>query len=207
MADVIRGPMVFAGYNSLFRPILPPKPKPTDKPKFELISLFTFEAAKTPEFAALKNAVIAVAVARFGQAKFEEMVREQRFESPFKKDIGSKGYDPKVFEYRVSSSANEDYPPLIFDARRKGPDGKFPQLTDRREIYSGVKLVVSYSARAYGGLDTGWTPGVKLDLRNVAKVGDGDRLSGGGADGSEFGDLAPDEPSAPSAEEFANLLT
>lgn len=207
MADVIVGPEVIAGYNSLFRAQLSKTPKPTDKPKFDLVSLLTHESVKTPQYQALVATMIEAATARFGKLKFEEMVREGVFESPFKKDIGSKGLDPARFAVRIASSANEQYPPLVLDARRRGPDGKALPITDPREIYQGVRLIVSYAARAYGGLNTGYSPGVKLDLRNVMKIGDGDRLSGAGPDGSEFGGIvAPPPDEAAGAADMAALL-
>lgn len=205
---LIVGPEVIAGYNSLFRAQLPKTPKPTDKPKFDLVSLLTHEAVKTQEYQAMVAAMIEAATDRFGKLKFEEMVRENVFESPFKKDIGSKGFDISRFAVRIASSANEQYPPRVLDARRRGADGKPIEITDSREIYQGVRLVVSYAARAYGGLNTGYSPGVKMDLRNVIKIGDGDRLAGSGPDGSELsGVAAAPANEAASAADFASLLS
>lgn len=210
MADVnlYIGPEVIGSYPTLFKAELRKDAKPEDKAKFSLTSLFTHDATKTPEYAALVAAVMACGVAKWGQAKLEEMIREQVFESPFKKDIGSKGYDVDRFAVRVSSSANEQYPPLVLDARKRGADGKPLPITDKREVYPGVKLRVSYATRAYGGPGTKYTAGISLDLRNVLKVGDGERLSQAGPDGSEFGGIAapPPESGTMDSASMASLL-
>ena len=76
---------------------------------------------------------------------------------------------------------SEDHPPTVLDVRRRVDNGKGgtkpAPITDKREMYSGVKARVSYTFRAYGGLNTGFTPGVAMDLRNVLKVGDGPELT------------------------------
>ena len=204
---VLVGPEVTGTYCHLFKAFLRKDAKPTDKPKFEVTSLVTHDGIKTPEYQALVAAVMECGVAKWGKAKFEEMIREGVFESPFHKDIGSKSYDPNMFAVRISSSANEDYPPLVLDSRKRGADGKPLAITDNREIYSGVKLRVSYATRAYGGPGTTYKAGVKLDLRNVLKVGDGERLAGSGPDGSEFGGIAaPPSDEATGSVDMASLL-
>ncbi len=198
-ANLYIGPEVIGSYPELFEAKLRKDAKPDDKPKFGITSLFTHEAIQTAQYKALVAAVMECGITKWGKAKLEEMIREQVFESPFHKDIGSKGYDTAKFAVRVNSSANAAYPPRVLDARRRGADGKAMEVTDRREIYPGVRLVISYATRAYGGPGTKWTAGVALDLRNVIKIGDGDRLTQAGPDGSEFGSIA-----APPPDETAN---
>jgi hypothetical protein len=188
---VLLSPEVIGSYPNLYKAVLRKDAKPEDKPKFSITTLFTHDAIKTPEYQAIVAAVMECGIAKWGKPKLEEMIREGVFESPFHKDIGSKGYDTAVFAVRVSSSANEQYPPLVLDARKRGADGKPLSITDSREIYAGVKLRVSYATRAYGGPGTKWTAGIALDLRNVLKVGDGERLAAAGPDGSEFGGIVP----------------
>lgn len=178
------------------------KAKPGDKnpPMFSVAHLYTAEAMETPEWKVVSAAVTAAAVARFGADKLKTMIEEGKFESPFKRDIKSKGY-PETFIRYVTSKSNEEHPPAIV----KFVNGKRVMVTDKAEIYPGVQLKVSVAVRAYGGLDTGWDPGVSLDLRNVCKVGDGPRLAGGSGDGSEFGgEAGPAEPVK--ADEFAGML-
>lgn len=202
------GPEVVAVYCDLFKPVLRKSPKPTDKPKFNITSLVTHDGVKTTEYQQLVAAVMACGVTKWGQAKFEEMLREGVFDSPFHKDIGSKGYDTALFAVRIASSANAEYPPRVLDARVRTADGKPSLVTDEREFYHGVRVRVSFATRAYGGPGTDYKAGVKLDLRNVIKMGDGPRIVlASGTDGSEFGGIAAPPPdTAAEASNMAALL-
>lgn len=201
MADAPKSlitPEVTLSYPHLFEPVLRKDAKPGDKLKFSTTSLFTHEAVATPEFAAIKQAVQECAIAAYGLDVFKDMIAEGTFVSPFHKDIKTKGYDPVVFAVRINSTSGEGYPPAVVSRSGK-------PITDKREIYPGVKARVSLSCRAYGGPGTKYKPGVMLDLRNVQKLGDGERLAGGAGTGDEFEKL-PEESPAPISDQLKNLL-
>ena len=183
------GPECILSYPTLFVPAIRKNPKPTDKPKFSVTTLYTHAAILTPEFAALKAAVLECAVAAFGAAEVKTMIAEGVFESPFRKDIQTKGYDPAIYAVRCNHSSGADHPPAVV-----GRSGL--PITDKREVYPGVRARVSFSPRAYGGLNTGNKPGVILELRNVQNLGDGPRLAGGVGTGAEFAKLPEEAPAA-----------
>lgn len=201
MTEIILGPEAVASYPNLFKATLRKDAKPEDKPKFSITTLFTHDAIKTPQYGNLVAGVLACGIEKWGKAKFEEMMREQTFDSPFLKDIASKGYDPALFAVRITSAANQEYPPNVLDNRKRDAAGKRVTITDPREIYPGVRVMVSYAPRAFGGPGTKWKAGIKLDLRNVLKMGDGERLTQAGPDGSEFADVeaSPEAPAIDSA--------
>lgn len=179
------------------------KTKPGDrpaKPMFSMVTLFTREAMDSPLGAALKKAVQDAAIARFGKEAFATMLEEDSFASPFRRDLTSKGYDPKRFICYISSASGADYPPAVVANEIDPGTGKRRAIKDKREVYPGARVHVSVSARAYGGLNTGYKPGVMLDLRNVCKVGDGERLAGGSSNPDEdfgAGIAAPAAPATP----------
>lgn len=62
---------------------------------------------------------------------------------------------------------------------------------DVNAIYAGCYARLSVDVWAYGREGT-MPPGIKLGLQNVQKLGEGPRLKGARADGSEFGSLPDD---------------
>lgn len=191
MSDLFNTPEVIISYPKLFEATLRKNPNPKDKPKFSAGFLFTQAACDDPLTKAIILAVHACAVAKFGLASFKVMLDEGKFQNPFKRDVSSKGYPAHVVRY-INCESGADYPPGVF-MRDIDPTTKRPKLlTDRREIYPGALVRVSVTLRAYGGAGTGYDPGVKLDLCNVQKLRDGERLVGGGSsDGTEFDALPP----------------
>lgn len=179
-------------YPKLFQAVLRKNPKPTDKPQFSAAFLFDQAAYEHPLTMAIREAVVATAVAKWGKASVDTMLQEGALENPFKRDISAKGYPANIVRY-INCAANLDYPPGVF-GRDIDPSTKRPRvLTDAREFYHGALVRVSVTTRAYGGPGTTYKPGVKLDLRNVQKLRDGERLQlgAGGSDGSEFDALPP----------------
>jgi hypothetical protein len=180
--------VVFFYVRSLLEATLRKGAKPGEKPMFSVTSLVAHEDVQTDWFKGLQKAVDEAAIARFGAKGYEEMLDEGRFESPFRKDVGSKGFDKTRFKFLISSSSGESFPPVI---RRR--DGTVITIADKREVWDGITGRISLSPRAYGGLNTTWTPGVKLDLRNVQILKSTPLMKRAGGDGSELGAL-PDDP-------------
>lgn len=178
-------PECTGSYLHLFKAVLGKNPKPTDKPSFNGVLLFTAAALETPEWKAMQAALIAACRERWGAAKADAMIREDSIRLPFRKDVTAKGY-PAEFVRFINVKASEENPPQVV-SRFKGPDGKPLPITDRKEIYAGCKLRVSLGVYAYGGLpgDT-YSPGVAFGLRNVQKIGDGPRLDSRTDAGDDF---------------------
>ena len=172
------------------------KDNPTGPKKFSASFLFTQAAFDDPITSAIRQACSGVAVEKWGKATYERMLAEETFVSPFRKDCMSKGY-PEQFVRYISSSSGEGYPPAVVDRAGK-------PITDQGALYAGCVVRVSLSPRAYGGPGTPYKPGIMLDLRNVQKVDDGERLAGGGSNtgGTEFDALTP----APVADALAGML-
>lgn len=182
-------PAVVVSYPHLFKAVPRKKVQPgqANPPKFSASFLFTQAAMDTDETKAILAAVQAAGIEKWGKTAFEAMVNEGTFESPFKRDISAKGY-PSGFVRYISSDSGENYPPAVVSRFIDPATGKLAAITDPKEIYPGAVVRVSLSPRAYGGPGTGFKPGVKLDLRNVQKIGDGERLAGGSSDaGDDFG--------------------
>lgn len=184
-------PEVIINHPNLFVAKLRRNPEPKDKPNFNCMFMFDADAYNHPLTLAIREAATTAAIAKFGKAAFDMMVAEDKFESPFKKDVGSKKLPEGIVRY-ITCSSGESYPPGVF-MRDIDPATKRPKLvTDKREIYSGAFVRGSVTIRAYGGGSTGWKAGVKLDLVNVQKLRDGTRITSGGAgDGGEFDALPP----------------
>ena len=174
-----------AAWPSLFTAKLPKNPKPKDRPMFSTAILFEESATKTSEWAALVAAVVAAGTAKWGREKFEAMLREESVDLPFLKNVTTKGYPPNFFRF-INISSGEQYPPAVV-----GRDG-IP-LKDTRAIISGTRIRASVSVRAYGGPGTEYKAGIKLDMRNIQKLGEGTPLPLGGASDpkKDFGDPLP----------------
>ena len=185
-------PEVVIAYPKLFQAVLRKNPNPKDKPQFSAAFLFDQAAYDDPLTVKIREALTECAVAKWGKAAVETMQREGSLDSPFKRDITAKGYPAHVVRY-INCAANAEYPPGVF-GRDIDPATKRPRvLTDAREFYHGALVRVSVTVRAYGGPGTPYKAGLKLDLRNVQKLRDGERLQlgAGGSDGSEFDALPP----------------
>lgn len=202
MSDTLLTPVVTLAHPNLFRAKLRKNPKPTDRPKYSLVALFSHESLESPEYKALVAAVEAAGKQAWGAAAFATMLQEGTFKGPFRREIASKGYDATKFARFISCDSGEDYPPRVLI---KVGNNLVP-ITDPAMIYPGVQAVVSVSVRTFGGPGTEFAPGAKLDLRNVLKWADGDRLAGSGATGDEFAGMQPPAASAPSAADTAALL-
>lgn len=209
MSDLLLTPRIVLSYPVLFEAKLRRDAKPDDKPKFSVTALFEHAALETPEYKAMVAAMARACEAQWTKPTFDRYVAEGVFKNPFRRDIESKGYDPARFARFISCSSGAEYPPIVLGGRRDAAGKRLP-ITDRSEIYPGAFAVLSVVPRPYGGAGTKWAPGCMFDLRNVLKVGDGDRLVvGSNATGDEFGAVETDAPAVSggvSAEEFAAAL-
>lgn len=166
MASLIT-PEGVLSYPKLFKAELPFNAKPGDLPAYSTTILFTKGASESAEFQAIQAAVLACAREKWG-ARADAMIREKSVHLPFRTDVESKGY-PSDYVVFLSAKAPEGgsrpKPQIV------GRNGK--PLTDTKEIYPGVRARLSLGVYAY---DRNGNKGVAFGLRNVQKMGDGDRL-------------------------------
>lgn len=179
MATNVITPEVTANYtNSVFEAKLPPNAKPGQQPEHSVMLLFTAEALKTKEFAAMQAAVLEAARNKFG-AKADSMIKGGQLRLPFRTDMDETKFPPGFAMFMNVRS--KEKPGIV--SKYAGQDGKPLPITDKAEIYSGVKIRASLGAYAY---DTNGNKGVSFGLRNIQKLGDGERLDNHRAAEDEF---------------------
>jgi hypothetical protein len=198
MANLV-GPEGILLSASLFALRLSKKPKPEEKPKAYARVGYVQQSVESAPFKAMQSAVVAAAREAWGQSKADAMLKEKSIKLPFRTDIAAKGY-PEIVKVYIGGSTLE-LPQVV--SRYKGKDGKPALITNKAEIYPGCIVRVSYSVRAYGGPGTEYSPGIALDLRNVQKLGDGERLARSGDASDDFS--AEDEPTG--ADDAADLAS
>ena len=190
---------VTGSYLFLFKPVLRKTAKPGDAPKFKGLFFIAPETMETAAYKEMTANVITCAREKWGD-KADAMLRDGVIDLPIKRDIETQGFPPQFARY-FNAESGEDHPPLILDRRAK-------PITDKREIYSGIRMEISYNLYAYGGPGTEMKPGIRFGLRNVRKLGDGPKLNPNDGGGDEFkplegGDAAGDPASD---EDMASLM-
>jgi hypothetical protein len=177
-------PVGVLSYPKLFKPELPYNPKPSDVPVYSTAILFTKEATESFEWGALQAAVVECAKEKWG-ARAEAMLRDKSIRVPFRTDLESKGYPSEYVVFlnaKANANSNRPAPQIV------GPDKRL--LTDQKEIYPGVRARLSLGVYPY---DNSGNKGISFGLRNVQKVGDGDRLDTYSSPEQDFGKPV-DEP-------------
>ncbi len=142
-----------------------------NEPRFRTTILFTEEALRAREFATLWYRIVWEAQSAWG-SKAEDAFSEMLLDPPWRTDLAARGYPGK---YKVALDTSSPVPPAIFGQAR-GTDGKRMQITDRREIYSGVKVRLSLSVCSVGGPGTPWKPSMCFNLWSVLKLDDAPRM-------------------------------
>lgn len=190
--------------SSLFEARLSKTPKPSDKPKYFARIGYTAEAQQSAEFKALQAAVVAAAREKWGQAKADAMLKEGSIRLPFRKEIAANGYPEHLAVFIGGSSL---IAPGVLSRFNDPATGKRRAITTAAEIYPGCSVVVSWSVRAYGGPGTGYDAGVALDLRNVLKWADGERLAREGDATSDFGETGEADTTTPGGDDLSALMS
>jgi len=147
------------------------------KPKFSLTLIFDAEAQETPEWAALKKAVLDLAAEKFGKLP---PALKAKVDLPFrdgadKVDNDGKpyaGYGPGVIYFSASSTIK---PGVI--------GGDMKPLTEE-DVYAGCYVRASIVPFDF---DNSGNKGISLGLRNVQKMGDGEPFGQGVKAEDEFG--------------------
>jgi hypothetical protein len=154
-------------------------------PKYSMALIFDDAASKSPQFAALKAAVIAAAEDAY-PGKGAKMLETGQLKSPFRTDCAAKNYkDCAVF----INIRTEKKPGIVF-GYKDAATGKAKIIPDdqiEKEIYAGSLGRASVNAFAY---NQAGNKGVSLALNNFQKVADGERIDGRQEASEEFADLS-----------------
>jgi len=161
----------------------------TDKVRFSFVHVF--EPAKTLNGQMKYSVSILIpktdkeGVARFNKA-FEATKTENAgyFGGAVPKNLkgalrdGDLEKDDAVYagHYFFNASANEDYPPAVFDENSN-------TIIDKNEFYSGCYGRASITMYPY---DVSGTKGIAYGLTSVKKLEDGEKLGGATASASDF---------------------
>lgn len=155
------------------------------EPKYSMALILDEAGTKTPEFAAMKAAVIAAAEDAY-PGKGAKMLESGQLKSPFRTDCAAKNYKNCAVFLNVRTTKK---PGVVF-AVKDPTTGKAKVMTDaeiEKEIYPGAKARFSGNAYAYNNKGN---KGITFGLNNVQKVADGERIDGRAEASEEFADLS-----------------
>lgn len=151
--------------------LLEPKTKPNST---ELAYSCSLVFPKGTDLSKLYAAAHAAGIAKFGEAKYQQLIKLGKIRTPFRTDGDEKGY-PEGSVYLNASSKTR---PQIVDQRLQ------PVVTDDEQgIYAGCWVRASIN---FYGYDTQGNKGVGVGLNNVQKVRDDARFDGRRAAAQEF---------------------
>jgi hypothetical protein len=168
-------------------------------PTFNATLLFSPEAQKTPEFAAMKAAAGKVAQTRFAEAIAKDPNFVSYLRSPFRQvDENEPKARQKKAKYYSDLGPGWVYINVSTKQRPgvvKPNGGGVLPIMDENEIYSGCFVRATISPYGY---DQKGNQGVSFGLGNVMKVRDGERRGGRPTAENEFADFAKANPAAAS---------
>lgn len=178
--------------------LTPQQPKDGGKPSFGLSMLFPPGFDKTPFMTAFSYAM----EDKYGTDRLK-WPKLKRKPADVIRDFGefnSEANKPLAGEWdgwtMVRARASESHPPGVV-GQIKGANGKFPVITDAREIYGGRWAKAMLEAFVYDRPDG---KGVSLSIINV-QLGKHDTKFGGAISAPEddFSDMTPEEAGAADA--------
>ena len=153
-------------------------------PKFSIALVFSEEAQASPEYKAMKAAVLAAAEKKFPK-KSVDMIRNGQLRLPFRDDAEDKGY-PKGSTF--ANARSKDKPGVV--SRHKDADGNAIVITkeeqvpgEPNDVYAGCMVRASLTAYGY---DKAGNKGVAFGLNNVQKWAEGERIDNRMAAVQEF---------------------
>lgn len=178
-------PEAILSYPHLYTPVAV---KPGDPEKYSASFIFTEEQQQTPEYAAMKAAVVAVAQEKWGD-KTAALIKSGKLQLPFRDEWEEKGYP----ENSTFISPRSGHAPGVV-AWNLEP---ISEEAGKKEIYPGaiVRAQVSAFTWEYMG-----KVGVSFGLDNVQKLRDGERLDGRIAAKNAFTAAEP-----PAAVDFSDI--
>jgi hypothetical protein len=151
--------------------------------KFSATLIFTPEAQKTEEFAAMKAAASAAARKKWGD-KVPSGIR-----NPFRPCSEKPKYYSDLPEGSVYINASTEHRPGVVKHAGNGVE----KVLDENEVYSGVFVRAKLNPYAY---DNTGNRGVSFGLGNVLLVRKGERRGGRPAAEDDFKDFAKANPGA-----------
>lgn len=167
----LQSPIGIATFTHLFEPFAFPatKTRAAKDPAYSVLLVFDKATAKSAEMKALKLACIEAAEEKFGAEKTRERIKTGKIAMPWRMASDYDEYGaPFDQEGAVMINFKSNTAPGIVDRRAR-------PIMDKKEIYSGCKMRVSFGVWPY---DTDGSKGVTLLLNNCQKTGDGPKLAG-----------------------------
>ena len=177
MSKVLISTRLLLESSSLVTPKSPPR-APEKPPEYFARLLVPDASTHTTAWKNFTAGIDEFGHGRFGH-DYPNVVR-----SPIRRDIPSKRWPADIVCFMtVKSGAN--FKPGLFDLDRQD------LMDPAAELYPGC--FVRISARPWGYEGQLFGRGISLSLDNLQKLGDSQRLAFARGDGSEFGDLDPDD--------------
>jgi hypothetical protein len=153
----------------------PKAPKGSNNPEnlqYSVVLLFTEEATKTPEFTALKKAVVDTCVEALGRDKAALLIKDNKIKLGIRYDVESSGFPP---EYKCFVRMKSKNKPGMVDRFADPKTGKPIPITDPSDLYAGSEARALVSLK-YWDVDGG--KAVTWYLNHIQKTGEGDRIDG-----------------------------
>ena len=160
-------PVFRLSFPSLFQPSKPRNAKPEQEAKYSCAMLF----AKGENLDKLKKAAADAAREKWGDNIPKEL------KTPFR-DQGAKEYDGYEDGAIFITATSKQRPGIV--------NQRVEPIIDESEMYPGCYCQATVRAFAYGGGQTGFSPGIAFGLQNIQKVKDGDSLAGRSKPEDEF---------------------
>jgi hypothetical protein len=156
-------PIGVLSFPALFKPRAP---SPGAEERFSVVLIFDPAAQATPEYKAMKKAVMDAATAKWG-VKAADMIRNGQVHMPFR-DAAEKSQWPGFYDGSVFINPWSKQKPDVIDGRL--------QDVVPSDVFPGVKGRVTYTVFAY---ETAGKKGVSFGLNNVQLTDfTGERLDG-----------------------------
>lgn len=161
-------PEAVLSFPALFEP---QKASEDADPKYGASLIFTAEAQETPQYKALKRAVVETAKERWGD-KAVQMIKKGKLNTPFRdgEDKSQYGY-PEDSKF-INAKSNRK-PGIVSTIPDPNNGGKPMVIDDEAEIYAGCIVRADVVPFAY---DVSGNKGVSFGLNNLQKIRDGERL-------------------------------
>lgn len=179
-------PIGTLSFPALFKP---KAPSPGADERYSVVLIFDPAAQATPEYKAMKKAVMDAATAKWG-AKAADMIRNGQVRMPFR-DAAEKSQWPGYHDGHVFINPWSKQKPDVIDGRL--------QDVVPSDVFPGCKGRVTYSVFAY---ETSGNKGVSFGLNNV-QITDftGERLDGKKKGSQDFDAMDGDDGSSNQMEE------
>lgn len=192
MSTIVITPEAICSYPHIVKPQAD-RENPAKKPKYSMSLVFP----KGTDLSALRAAAVAAATEKFGatykvggkSVPIAQALDAGALRSPFRSDAAAKGYPEGSIFINVRT---EQKPGVVF--AWAGEDGKPKKMDDeeiQEQIYPGAKVRCSLAAFGY---ENSGNKGVSFALKNVQKLGDGERLDGRVSAEDEFDAQLGQEP-------------